>query len=118
MKFLLDAQLPKKLAHFLNFNKHDTLHTLDLPQKNLTKDSEVNTVSISERRVVVSKYRDFVESIIISKKTNNLLYINTGNITNTQLQELFRKNLDYIVMELEKSRFVELTSVNMVTHNI
>ncbi len=46
MKFLLDAQLPKKLSLFLIYKGHDYLHTLDLPHKNKSKDSEENTLKI------------------------------------------------------------------------
>lgn len=41
MKFLVDAQLPLRFANWLNEAEHDALHTLDLPQKNLTPDGEV-----------------------------------------------------------------------------
>ena len=40
MKFLVDAQLPKRLAEWLNEAGHDTLHTLDLPRGNRTPDAE------------------------------------------------------------------------------
>jgi len=33
MKFLVDAQLPKRLAQWLNEAGHDTVHTLDLPRR-------------------------------------------------------------------------------------
>jgi hypothetical protein len=33
MKFLVDAQLPRRLANWLNEAGHDTLHTFDLPKK-------------------------------------------------------------------------------------
>ena len=41
MKFLVDAQLPKRFANWLNETGQDALHTLDLPRKNLTTDSEI-----------------------------------------------------------------------------
>ena len=41
MKFLLDAQLLKKLSEFLNWKGHDSIHTLDLPDKNRTKDTQI-----------------------------------------------------------------------------
>jgi len=44
MKFLLDAQLPQKLSLFLFYKGNDSLHTLDLPHKNRSKDSELNTL--------------------------------------------------------------------------
>ncbi len=33
MKFIIDAQLPRRLAHFLQNLGYDAIHTLDLPQK-------------------------------------------------------------------------------------
>ena len=63
MKFLVDAQLPKRLASLLNGAGYDTLHTLDLPDKNFTKDSQINQISIKEKRVVISKDLDFIESL-------------------------------------------------------
>ena len=75
MKFLLDAQLPKKLSLFLLYKGHGSIHTLDLPNQNRTKDSEINTLSMKERRVVISKDMDFVESLLISDKPYKLLYI-------------------------------------------
>ncbi len=38
MRFLVDAQLPRRFANWLNEAGHDALHTLDLPRKNLTPD--------------------------------------------------------------------------------
>ena len=116
MKFLLDAQLPKKLSLFLQYKGHDSLHTLDLPHKNTSKDSELNTLSISDKRVVVSKDMDFVESLLISNKPYKLLYVNTGNITNKQLHMLFTINLEQLVLFLEENRFVELTYDSIIVH--
>ncbi|RLA57971.1 MAG: hypothetical protein DRQ78_12805 [Epsilonproteobacteria bacterium] len=116
MKFLLDAQLPKKLSLFLNYKGHDSIHTLDLPNKNKSKDSELNSLSIKEQRVLVSKDMDFVESILVSSKPYKLLYINTGNINNSQLEELFVNNLENIIVFFKDNRFVELTSENIILH--
>ncbi|MDQ7084486.1 MAG: DUF5615 family PIN-like protein [Sulfurovum sp.] len=65
MKFLLDAQLPKKLSDFFVYKGYDTIHTLDLPDANKTKDSQINDISVNEKRVVISKDLDFIESLLI-----------------------------------------------------
>lgn len=41
MKFIIDAQLPYGLKNWLIKNGFDTIHTRDLPDKNLTDDREV-----------------------------------------------------------------------------
>jgi predicted nuclease of predicted toxin-antitoxin system len=42
MKFLIDAQLPKALANFFRERGFDAIHTLELPNKNITDDLEIN----------------------------------------------------------------------------
>jgi predicted nuclease of predicted toxin-antitoxin system len=44
MKFLVDAQLPVRLARFLESTGYDTIHTKDLSNKNATSDTEINAI--------------------------------------------------------------------------
>ena len=114
MKFLLDAHLPKKLSLFLSWKGYDSLHTLDLPNKNATKDSEINQISIDEKRVVISKDLDFIESLLISNKPYKLIYITTGNITNKKLLEIFSQNIEKIVEYSTNNRLIEITHENIL----
>lgn len=41
MRFLVDAQLPARLARFLNDAGHDALHTSELPDGNRTTDVRI-----------------------------------------------------------------------------
>ena len=41
MKFLVDAQLPIRLARLLQMSGYDVIHTRDLPGQNATTDSEI-----------------------------------------------------------------------------
>ena len=65
MKFLIDAQLPKRLALLLTNLGYDVIHTLDLPNKNSTSDIEINRISVAEKWIVISKDRDFFDSILL-----------------------------------------------------
>ena len=114
MKFIVDAHLPKKLSLLLEWKGYDTLHTLDLPNKNRTKDSEINQISLDEKRVLISKDLDFIESLLISNKPYKLIYVVTGNISNKQLLELFGKNIEKIVKSLNNSRLIELTADSII----
>ncbi|WOE69040.1 DUF5615 family PIN-like protein [Hydrogenimonas thermophila] len=114
MKFLLDAQLPKKLSEFFKWKGYDSLHTLDLPNKNRTKDSQINEISIKQKRVVISKDLDFIESLLISNKPYKLIYVSTGNITNKELLELFSKNIENIIELIRQNRLIELTDKNII----
>ena len=116
MKFLLDTQVPKKLSLFLIYRGYNSLYTLAFPHQNRSKESKLNRLYIEEKRMLVSKDTDIIESLLISDKLYKLLYINTRNITNKSLQELFMHNLDQCVSLLEKNRFVELTSENIMVN--
>jgi predicted nuclease of predicted toxin-antitoxin system len=114
MKFLLDAQLPKKVSLFLEWKGFDSLHTLDLPMKNKTTDSEINRISIEEKRVVITKDLDFIESFLVSNKPYKLIYISTGNISNKKLLEIFSENIDLIMKYIENNSFIEITNNNII----
>jgi predicted nuclease of predicted toxin-antitoxin system len=67
MRFLVDAQLPRRLAHFLAAAGHDSLHTLDLPRKNRTPDAQISQVADDENRIVVSKDEEFVDAHLLRR---------------------------------------------------
>jgi predicted nuclease of predicted toxin-antitoxin system len=46
MKFLIDAQLPERIANLLEKSGYDVVHTKNLPLQNATPDSEINKLSI------------------------------------------------------------------------
>ena len=95
MKFIVDAQLPRRLAHFLQNAGYDTLHTLDLPHQNATPDSNINTLSIAQERIVITKDADFVDSFLTIRQPYKLLLVSTGNIKNSQLETLFATYLPH-----------------------
>ena len=75
MKFLIDAQLPRRLAHQLKAAGFETTHTLDLPQGNRTTDQSLITLSLKEQYVVVTKDSDFVESFLLKREPWKLLLV-------------------------------------------
>jgi predicted nuclease of predicted toxin-antitoxin system len=115
MKFLVDAQLPRRFAQWLNEAGHDALHTLDLPKKNLTSDSELITRAMRDDRIVISKDADFVQTFLVTGEPP-LLLISTGNITNAELEKILRANLSGIETAFASSKFVEITRDALVVH--
>lgn len=98
MKFLVDAQLPRRLAPWLSDTGHDARHTLDLPNRNRTTDAEVCAIAEQEERIVVTKDDDFVRSYVLNGQPPRLLLIATGNIGNIELLELIQANFATIRM--------------------
>ncbi|YAG11518.1 hypothetical protein NSTC745_00775 [Nostoc sp. DSM 114161] len=73
MKFLVDAQLPVRLARFLKASVYDTIHTRDLPDQNATPDNEINAISIAENRILITKDVDFVNYFLTVQQPYKLL---------------------------------------------
>jgi len=117
MKFLVDAQLPRRLCELLVQHGYDAHHTLDLAEGNRTSDQRINEISQQEQRVVVTKDADFVESFLILKTPYKLLLISTGNISNNELNTLFTKNLPTIASALTQYDYVELSRTALIGHS-
>ena len=105
MKFLIDAQLPQKLAMALVCAGHEAIHTLNLPDKNRSTDRYIRQLADSEERIVVTKDADFVTSHIVLGSPLRLLQISTGNLSNTQLGSLFLSNLGRIEIAFQLCKF-------------
>lgn len=116
MKFLVDAQLPHRLAELLWVAGHEVVHTLDLPLGNRTPDSTINEMSLVGNMVVITKDNDFVISFRLKRQPYKLLLISTGNIRNSDLESLFSRNLDAIVEALSEHSFVELDRSSLIVH--
>lgn len=116
MNFLVDAQLPRRLAHWLHEVGHDGVHTRDLPLGNRTPDSAVNEISLRERRVVVTKDEDFVDSFLINRQPYKLLLVSTGNVSNAELEVLFHQNIEQIVESFDRYDFIEIDRTALTFH--
>jgi len=116
VKFIVDAQLPKSLSEFLNQKGFDSIHTLDLPQLNKTSDNVIISIAFEQKRVVITKDKDFLESFLLNSKPEKLIIVRTGNITNQLLLKLFQENIGYITSLLLKSNLVEITATEITEH--
>ncbi len=112
----MDAQLPRRLAHRLRAAGHDTLHTLDLPDRNRTTDRDIVALAEREARVVVTKDADFVNSFLLFRQPPKLLLISTGNISNDELDALFTSQLGRLSAFLLANDFVELNRTSLIVH--
>lgn len=116
MKFLIDAQLPKRLATLLQEKGYDAIHTGSLEMKNRTLDKEINLISIEQERIVVTKDSDFLESFLIERQPYKLLLVTTGNITNKELEILFLPILDQLLNLFERHFYIELSRNDIIVH--
>jgi predicted nuclease of predicted toxin-antitoxin system len=116
MKLLIDAHFPKRLANQLSDIGYDVIHTRDLIKGNRTTDAEMNTMSLQESRIVVTKDSDFVNSFITQGRPYKLLLVSTGNISNWQLSQLFLRNINLLDEGFSKYRFIEINQNSIIYH--
>ena len=116
MKFLVDAQLPRRLCAWLNDAGHDARHTLELAHGNRTSDAAIVDIALREQRIVVTKDADFVRSHLIFNRPEKLLLIATGNIGNTALEALLQNNLNALEHALIDGCFVEIGRDMLIVH--
>jgi predicted nuclease of predicted toxin-antitoxin system len=116
MKFIVDAHLPKKLSDLINDLGFDSIHTLDLIDKNATEDNIIRTISVSESRIVITKDSDFEDSFLIKNIPPKLLLVTTGNITNRHLIKLFTDNFKEIIDLFQDNHFVEIDRDEITVH--
>jgi predicted nuclease of predicted toxin-antitoxin system len=69
---------PLLLVKLLQLAGYDTIHTRDLPLQNATTDVKINTISILQKRIVVTKDSDFLSAFLISGQPYKLLLVTTS----------------------------------------
>jgi predicted nuclease of predicted toxin-antitoxin system len=116
MRFLVDAQLPRRLAYALRAVGHDAVHTLDLPLGNATTDTFIANWADSHDAIVISKDSDFYVSRALTGKPLKLCSIQTGNCSNDKLLLLFMSNLSTITDALKRPACVEVGQTLLVIH--
>jgi predicted nuclease of predicted toxin-antitoxin system len=108
MKFVVDAHLPPVLCALLQSAGHDAVHTSRLPRGNRTPDPAINELSLSERRVLITKDTDFYYSHLLHQGPYKLLLVRVGNCGTRELEALFRKHLPRVIEALDTHSLVEL----------
>jgi predicted nuclease of predicted toxin-antitoxin system len=114
MNFIVDAQLPRRVAAWLAAAGCDALHTLDLPDGNRTTDEQINDVANNDQRVVVTKDADFVDGHLLRGRPAKLLLISTGNISNRDLEALVVPLIPDIIREFQTHSFLEVGTAGIV----
>lgn len=113
MKFLCDVHISIKLAKHLNNKGFECIHINTILDKWFTADSTIAKYSDTHNLTLITKDFDFKNSFLINKTPKKLLKINLGNLSNTQLIELF----DQFIAEIEKiDRYHNQYMIEMESH--
>ncbi len=98
MKFLVDTQLPPRLARLLASKGYDAVHTTSYPDGHLLGDDEIVVIAKNEARTVISKDSDFLDNYFLKGAPPRVLLIEFGNISNLDLLALFDQHLHEVLV--------------------
>jgi hypothetical protein len=105
VKFLVDAQLPVRLARFLTDAGHDSIHTTALPKGNRTPDNELAALADAEDRARRAPARRSARPVLGTSAGLHLVVI-TPSVTDeaTVEQEAARQGVQVIGLAQHRHR--------------
>jgi predicted nuclease of predicted toxin-antitoxin system len=118
MKFIVDAQLPKRLTQLFLKTGFSCSHTSDLPFGNLTSDSEIRRLSMLSNLIVITKDTDFFHSYLLRKEPYKLVFVAVGNLKLSDLITHFESLLPNIIDAIRTNGMIEinLQGVKVITN--
>lgn len=115
MKFIVDTQLPPKLARYLQSKGHDCIHTTHFDDGRLLKDTEIILIAVEHSRTIITKDSDFSDYYYLNGSPPKILLLQFGNISNNDLIEYFDKYLNVVIKAFEKgSDYVQFSRSGIV----
>ena len=95
MRFLVDAQLPPRLARRLTELGHEAIHVADLGVAG-GSDAQIWTIAVERAAILVTKDQDFAIARAASKEGPAIIWVRIGNTTNEALIARLISSLDAI----------------------
>lgn len=108
MKFIVDAQLPPALAHWLREQGHQAEHVAEVGLRE-AEDTPIWQYALEQNACVLTKDEDFAGRVQHSRKAPVIVWLRIGNCSNRALREWFFPLLTDVVREIESGqRFIEV----------
>jgi predicted nuclease of predicted toxin-antitoxin system len=101
--------LPKALSELIKRKGFDSIHTKELPLKNLTPDAGIIIISKAEDRIVITKDSDFYNSFILKREPSKVVFVRVGNLKLSKLIDLFENNFESLISNLKVGSMGEVT---------
>jgi predicted nuclease of predicted toxin-antitoxin system len=101
MRFLIDAQLPVRLARRLADLGHDAVHVADLGLVSAT-DQQIWNVAVKRGAVLVTKDQDFAIGRTAASTGPTVLWVRLGNSDNAALLRRIEQALNSISAAVER----------------
>ena len=102
MKFLIDAQLPPALAHFINSLGHEAVHVEDTGILRST-DQEIWTYAVTNTQAIITKDEDFKNLLLLaSTHKTPVVWVRIGNCSNAALIKWFQPLFPQVIAHLQQ----------------
>ena len=105
MKFLVDAQLPARLAQFLSELGHESVHVWEVGLRGAT-DEEIWKHAAAIGAALIRKDEDFVIMRALASLGSAVVWVRIGNCTNKILLGRFSQVLGRLTSALERGESV------------
>lgn len=105
MRFLVDAQLPPRLAHHLSELGHAAVHVYEIGLATAT-DSQIWDEAIARKAALITKDRDFVTSRIARGSGPVIIWLRLGNTDNDTLLHRVSGTLRPIAAAIDRGESV------------
>ena len=69
---------------------------------------------MQDKRIVISKDADFYNRYFNKLEPHKLIFLTVGNISTKDLIEIFEKNIEQIISEIEDNNIIEITRTNLI----
>ena len=116
MKWLVDAQLPRRFSEWMAMQGEEVTHASELPMGNRTTDQEICRIADQENRVVVTKDRDFLDSFWVLGTPKQLVCVKLGNLSNETLLTLASREFTKMRTLISQHRCIEWRSSGFIVH--
>jgi predicted nuclease of predicted toxin-antitoxin system len=115
LRYIIDTQLPPRLAAFLRERHFDAVHTTDFPEGHLLQDAEIRAIARAENRIIITKDTDFFDYYMVKGSPPMVLLLKVGNIANADLLTLIASKLALIVSSFENGSTLIVLSPTHLT---
>lgn len=116
-EFLIDQQLPARLAEHLRNRGHDARHVKQYPGGTTLSDPQIAAIADREGRVVVTKDDDFRVLHLTRGQPARLLIVTCGNISTSALLTRVDEHFADLASAIDQYRFVELHREGVFIHD-
>lgn len=108
MNFLIDAQLPPALGHWIGCQGHQATHVFDIGMGK-AEDPAIWERARGQSAAIVSKDEDFLDHWLLSQRPVPVVWIRKGNCSNRALIAWLEPLWSEVVKRLEQGEeFIEL----------